>query len=142
MQLIPSRVQPEDWYSVTLTDLKELGFPTAARKRKLLKLLSERYPSHKWDHTDLLKGRFSQQKRLERAVRSLFPVCCLVPKESLKLTISHVVRQGIEIISNARKEANLINPDTADYLELDMYIPSLELGIEYQVNKEGTICAY
>lgn len=34
---------------------------------------------------------------------------------------------------NARKEANLINPATGDYLELDIYLPSLQLAFEYNV---------
>jgi len=41
--------------------------------------------------------------------------------------------QGRDILRNARKEANLINPDTGDYFELDVYIPSLSLAIEYHV---------
>jgi hypothetical protein len=33
---------------------------------------------------------------------------------------------------NARKLANVIIPETGEYAEIDIYMPSLALGIEYQ----------
>jgi hypothetical protein len=35
---------------------------------------------------------------------------------------------------NARKEAGIVNPSTGDYLELDIYLPSLKLAFEFQVS--------
>jgi len=37
------------------------------------------------------------------------------------------------MIVNARKEADLIHPDTKSFLELDIFLPSLHLAFEYQV---------
>lgn len=37
------------------------------------------------------------------------------------------------IKTNARKEANIISPNTRYYLELDFWIPDLKLAFEYQV---------
>jgi len=42
--------------------------------------------------------------------------------------------KGEEIIINARKEAALVHPETGEYLELDVYLPSLKLAFEFQVN--------
>ena len=68
--------KPDDWYSVSLADLKQLvpNFPAKVGKRQLAELLSMRYPDHKWDNVTLLKGRYAQQIRFEKAVASLFPV--------------------------------------------------------------------
>jgi len=37
------------------------------------------------------------------------------------------------MLVNARKEADLIHPETRQYLELDLFLPSLHLAFEYQV---------
>jgi len=34
---------------------------------------------------------------------------------------------------NTRAEAGLLDPDTGEYFELDIYLPSLQLAFEYQV---------
>ena len=58
-----------------MSDLQATGFPRISRA-KLVDVLSAKYPQHKWDAVYLLRGRYSQQKRLERTVASLFPVTC------------------------------------------------------------------
>mgnify|MGYP006973203965 CR=1 FL=1 len=52
----------------------ELGLPKHLSRTELIQLLGERYPQHEWDTVRLLRGRLAQQKRLEKAVRSLFAV--------------------------------------------------------------------
>ena len=39
-----------------------------------------------------------------------------------------------DIDINARKKANVLNPKTNRYLEIDIWIPSLRLCFEFQVN--------
>jgi len=57
-----------------MADLQAIGLPRQLTKPKLALLLRDRYPSHEWDRLYLLKGKYGQQKRLEQAVTSLFPV--------------------------------------------------------------------
>lgn len=35
--------------------------------------------------------------------------------------------------SNARKEANIVNQKTGHYFEVDIWLPNLQLGLEFQV---------
>lgn len=59
---------------MTLTDLKELGFPTNFTRMQLANLLHETYPHFKWEKVYLLRGKKAQQKRMQNAVENLFPV--------------------------------------------------------------------
>jgi len=57
-----------------MSDLKSAGFPTNVNKLKLADLLAIEYPGYHWDNVFLLRGRYAQQKRFERAIASLFEV--------------------------------------------------------------------
>lgn len=51
-------------------------------------------------------------------------------------TLERVVRNlfnGENIFSNARKKAQIINPNTLTHLEVDVYVPNLLLCFEFQV---------
>lgn len=65
--------QPEDWQGVTLTDLKELGFPSTVSRAKLAQLLHAKYPDHDWTNFKL-QTRKTQQRHLEGIVSALFKV--------------------------------------------------------------------
>jgi len=79
LQLILLLIQVEDWQSVTLSDLRELGFPHHIDRPRLAELLQERYPRQSFEKSFRLKGRYSKQKRLERILRfTMFPVSLLV----------------------------------------------------------------
>jgi len=100
---------------VTLAQMQEHGLPPNVNKLQLMKLLREKYADYKWEELLMFRGRQAQQKRMERAVASLF--------------------QGIESIVNARKEAGILIPETKELVELDLYLPSIKLAFEYQVSE-------
>jgi len=119
---------------VSLTEAYELGLSRQRVKNltQLVRLLQEKYPEHNWDKMFIMKGRFGQQRRLEHAVSSLFPVrYTLLNYEIKHLTI--LSKKGVELIVNAREEAGIINPASGFPLELDIFLPSLNLAFEYQV---------
>ena len=75
-QKILTRQQPEDWFTVNLTDAHEMGLSRKSVKStaQLVALLEENYPKIKWDKMFVMRGRFGLQRRLKQAVVTLFPV--------------------------------------------------------------------
>jgi len=57
---------------------------------KLLQLLEERYPNHSFEKAYLLRGKYAQQNRLEKAVKALFPVAFYPSRLNFSLTLSHI----------------------------------------------------
>jgi len=49
-------------------------FPRGISKLQLAELLGAKYPDYQWDKMVLLRGRYAEQKRLEKAIEILFPV--------------------------------------------------------------------
>jgi len=80
-----NKIQPEDWYTVTLADLQRIGFTGKVRKPELAELLAKKYPDYKWEKVYLARGRYAQQNRLEATVSSLFPVSLSLSRPSLSL---------------------------------------------------------
>jgi len=57
-----------------LADLIQLGWSPKLKKPELAQALKEKYPDYDWEKVFLLKGRYAQQKRLERTLHVLFKV--------------------------------------------------------------------
>ncbi len=66
--------------------------------------------------TNFSTARKREEKYLRQVVVSLFP--------STKITF------------NSRRDTNIKSPFTGNLLEIDIWIPELRLGFEYQVNKK------
>ena len=71
-----NKLQPEDWLTINLSEAYEMGLSKKVIKNQLLlvDMLQQRYPSLQWEKMFTMQGRFGQQRRLERAIASLFPV--------------------------------------------------------------------
>lgn len=59
---------------------------------------------------------------------------CIYPPCYLRVNHFHLSAKGVPVISNARAESGIVNPETGLYLELDLYLPSLNLAFEYNVS--------
>jgi len=68
-------------------------------------------------YASLHKYAYREQRYLAGMVDYLFTTNCNPP---------------VTILHNARKIVNIINPITGSPLEIDIYIPRLKLGFEYQ----------
>jgi len=72
--LLTTTFQAEDWYGVSMANIRALGFPGRVTRSQLVNLLSQLRPDHRWESYKLFRGRYAQQKRLEEAVSLIFPV--------------------------------------------------------------------
>ena len=110
------------------------------------------YPDHHWETNKFQASPKLRvgQKQLERCVKEIFPeylfFCPCFPFPSLPIP-SLLLRSPLffalfddnyryEIIVNARKEVGIVSPETGLFLEIDVWIPLLRVGFEYQVWEE------
>eukprot|EP01122_Echinamoeba_exundans_P008119 TRINITY_DN2631_c0_g1_i2.p2 TRINITY_DN2631_c0_g1~~TRINITY_DN2631_c0_g1_i2.p2 ORF type:complete len:219 (-),score=30.34 TRINITY_DN2631_c0_g1_i2:50-706(-) len=95
----------EDWYRISVSQLQSIAwFPP--RPGFLLKLLTKAYPSHTWEPNRFnMITKKAQQRALLSAVKAIFG--------------------GREIFEDYKDSAT-------KGLELDIYIPSLNIGVELQ----------
>lgn len=108
---------PQDWYNVPLSYLKLVKGKEVAdfvkQHTSIQSIATTLYPDHKWDIAKFIqtKGKYGPQTFLERVVRSFFPD---------------------EEIRRNTKEASGIVSSKGTFLEVDIFLPRLHLGFEYQ----------
>lgn len=101
----------DDWYRVSEVDFCSLFSYSILKSFPLSRLLIEIYPNHKWDFDKLRKGAYrSSQNRLGKMVKNLFP--------------ESTVLEDYNHPTIKRKNGRP--------LELDLFLPSEKLAIEYQ----------
>ena len=115
-----------------MTDLNGVSAFPRISKVQLADLLKQKYPDREWEKVFLMRGKYSQQRRLEHAMKAIFPVILKIEFPDSFLS-NFPLKLAADMIINARKEAGLINRETGEFLELDVFLPSLKLAIEYQV---------
>eukprot|EP00026_Physarum_polycephalum_P003700 Phypoly_transcript_03714.p1 GENE.Phypoly_transcript_03714~~Phypoly_transcript_03714.p1 ORF type:complete len:765 (+),score=114.78 Phypoly_transcript_03714:31-2325(+) len=107
--------QMEDWYYVSAPHLKILpGGASLIRKYGTVEhLLKEAYPAHPWEHVKFANTRLSPQKYLFRIIQTIFG------------------QYGVKIDMNVRSGHGM-KANSGLPLEIDIYLPALKLGFEYQ----------
>ena len=84
-------------------------------------LVRKAYPAHAWEHERFIasargaKTQYAPQSFLMRIVRSIFP--------------------GVHVEMNVRTELIRTDTNSRTDLEIDVFLPELQLGFEYQVKK-------
>jgi hypothetical protein len=120
--------QLDDWYSIS-TDLIQHfhGKPLLQKHGGLFQLLTMVYPNHPWD-----LGKY--QRTAKEWGKSQWHLYLLVKK--LLLSLGHPGVEAANIHMNYR-HPDLRFKDTAHRMELDIFIPPLNLAFEYQVIDKG-----
>lgn len=96
----------DDWYTITLSDLRGAGFPFSVTKTEIAELLSEKYPDHRWEKVYLLRGRYALQRRLENSVVALFPVPARFVALPRTLMSSSIGRENVWSSMRAEERAS------------------------------------
>eukprot|EP00026_Physarum_polycephalum_P002498 Phypoly_transcript_02505.p1 GENE.Phypoly_transcript_02505~~Phypoly_transcript_02505.p1 ORF type:complete len:743 (+),score=67.33 Phypoly_transcript_02505:95-2323(+) len=106
-----------DWYSISKPLVKWAGYRGLLNRYSTIEnLVRTAYPTHPWDHREFKQGQVTQmspQKFLLRIIKTLFPEPTLVQL-------------------NARNMAHGLRSTTGRFLEIDVFLPELKLGFEYQ----------
>ena len=103
----------DDWYDVNndmINHYNGSGLLTHSQKN-LFDLLSLTYPDYNWDVSKFGKKRFTSQRRLYKVITQIFP--------------------NNEILYD-RMHSDIINPKTNKRLQLDCFLPDLNLAFEHQ----------
>lgn len=103
----------DDWYRVSQSQMRAFGGLSVVNKHGgLMEVVTKLYPDHQWDMMRFVRhGRRASQRWLRVAVSELFPE---------------------ETVLEDHSSPSLVFSETNEPIELDVYIPSLKLALEYQ----------
>jgi hypothetical protein len=113
--------KPEEWYNVTARQFRNndgAGLLLHFRNSPVLAIV-DHMPEYSWVPEQFVKGK-KTQKRLYSLVCRLF----CPENEEIKLTIYDVEFD--------HKHENLLFADSGRPMEIDVYVPAIELAFEYQ----------
>jgi len=116
---------PEDWYRVSIDQLKSLNISKIFYRRGLIEMLRLCYPDVRWNERFLLGGGYKKasQKHLFTALKALFP-----NQEILEEYIfPELISSSIDPTKMKSKRKEKENP-----MRFDIFLPHLNLAIEYQ----------
>ena len=122
-------VEMEDWYRVTHEELEAMGFnKTPFKSNGIIPVLARFYPDHPyWNYSD----RFVHAKP-SRSQHKLFTLLQSLLPSDLEIFLDYPHPDLYSSLIKSESDSNHEDKKMHKRLELDVFIPTLNLAFEYQ----------